>query len=158
MLPWRRVWLLSSGHPCQVHVIFVLILKRNSPQECALPSNSTSQSHRITATFAVKSRARCCSKHGSIAFYALYSRYHWRSSYTNPPGYRCTLVNLEKLSTNSDLVSRSFRLWNEAQRWALSGGFYQKAPEFFFDTSGSSVMSVSYVVNKCYEKEFRRNI
>ena len=31
-------WLLISGHPCQVHVIFVPILKRNSPQECAIPS------------------------------------------------------------------------------------------------------------------------
>ena len=71
-LPQRRVGLLSSGHPCQVHVIFVQILKRNSPQECALPSHSTAQSHIITSTFAIKSRARCCSKHGSIEFYALY--------------------------------------------------------------------------------------
>ena len=71
-LPQRRVGLLSSGHPCQVHVIFVQILKRNSPQECALPSHSTAQRHIITATFAVKSRARRCSKHESIAVYALY--------------------------------------------------------------------------------------
>ena len=71
-LPQRRVGLLSSGHPCQVHVIFVQILKRNSPQECALPSHSIAQSHIITATFAGKSRARRCSKHGFIAFQTLF--------------------------------------------------------------------------------------
>ena len=71
-LPQRRVGLLSSGHPCQVHVIFVQILKRLSPQECAIPSHSTAQSHIITATFAIKSRARRCSKHGFIAFQVLF--------------------------------------------------------------------------------------
>ena len=71
-LPQKRVGLLSSGHPCQVHVIFVQILKRNSPQECAIPSHSTAQSHIITATFAVKSRARRCSRHGFIAFQTLF--------------------------------------------------------------------------------------
>ena len=59
---------LSFGHPCRVHVIFIKILKRNNPKECAMSNQSTAQSHIITATFAKKSRARHCSKHGFIAF------------------------------------------------------------------------------------------
>ena len=58
-LPWRRVWLLSSGHHCQVHVIFFQILKRTDLKECALPGQSTAQSHIITATFAIKSWIYC---------------------------------------------------------------------------------------------------
>ena len=59
---------LSSWHPCRVHVILIQILKRNNPKECAMSSQSTAQCHIITATFAIKSRARHCSKHGFIAF------------------------------------------------------------------------------------------
>ena len=44
------------------------LLKRTDLKECALPSHSTDQSHIITATFTIKSRARRCSVHGSIAF------------------------------------------------------------------------------------------
>ena len=59
---------LSSWHPCRVHVIFIHISKRKKPKECAISSHSTAQSQIITATLAIKSRARHCSKHGFIAF------------------------------------------------------------------------------------------
>ena len=59
---------LSFGHPCRVHVIFIQILKSNDLQECAISSQSTPHSHIITATLALKSRARYCLKHGFIAF------------------------------------------------------------------------------------------
>ena len=59
---------LSSWHPWGVHVIFSQILKKNNPKECAISCHSTALGHIITATFALKSRARHCSKHGFIAF------------------------------------------------------------------------------------------
>ena len=59
---------LSSWHPCRVHVIFVNISMRNKPKECAISSHSIGHSQKITATLAIKSRARHCSKHGFIAF------------------------------------------------------------------------------------------
>ena len=84
------------------------------------------------------------------------NRYHWRSSYTNPPGYFGTWANLEQLSPNSDLDLRSFWFWIEAPSWALSGCFCQTAPEFFFDISGSSVEAVCYFVNKSFSQIFKR--
>ena len=36
---------LSFGHPCRVHVIFIQILKRNNPKDCAISSQSTAHSH-----------------------------------------------------------------------------------------------------------------
>ena len=52
---------LSSWHPLGVHVIFFQILKKNNPKECAISCHSTALGHIITATFALKSRARHCS-------------------------------------------------------------------------------------------------
>ena len=67
-----RLIILSSWHPCRVHVIFIHISRRNKPKECAISSQFTAQSYMITATLALKSRARHCSKHGFIAFQDLY--------------------------------------------------------------------------------------
>jgi hypothetical protein len=55
----------ALGSPCD---FFIQILKRNNPKECAISSQRTAQGHIITATLALKSRARNCSKHGFIAF------------------------------------------------------------------------------------------
>ena len=46
--------ILSSWHSCRVHVIFIQILKRNNPKESAISSQSTAQSHIITANLALK--------------------------------------------------------------------------------------------------------
>ena len=59
---------LSSWHPCRVHVIFIHISKRNKPKECAISSHSTAQSQIITATLAIKSRARHCSNMDLLHF------------------------------------------------------------------------------------------
>ena len=58
----------SSWHPWGVQVIFFQILKKNNPKECAIFCNSTAKGHMITATFALKSRARHCLEHRFIAF------------------------------------------------------------------------------------------
>ena len=64
--------ILSSWHPSRVLVIFIQILKRNNPKERAISSQSTAQSHIITVTLALESRARNCSKNRFITFQALY--------------------------------------------------------------------------------------
>ena len=59
---------LSSWHPSRVHVIFIQIIKRNNPKECAISSQSTAQSHIYTAALALNSRARYRLKHRFLAF------------------------------------------------------------------------------------------
>ena len=62
-LGWVQLGLitLSYWHPLGVQVIFFQILKNNIPKECAISYPSTALGHIITATFALKSRARQCS-------------------------------------------------------------------------------------------------
>ena len=45
-LPWRRVWLLSSGYHCQVHVIFFPDFEENWPKRmCSTQSQYCPEPH-----------------------------------------------------------------------------------------------------------------
>ena len=63
---FRSSWL--GVCPCMGSPRRFQSLKRNIPKKFALPSHSAAQMHIITATFAIKSRARHRSKQGFIAF------------------------------------------------------------------------------------------
>ena len=54
--------------PCKDSRRKIQSFKRHNPKEFAIPSHGADHSHIITATFAVKSRARHRLKHGFIAF------------------------------------------------------------------------------------------
>ena len=63
---FRSSWL--GVCPCKGSPRRIKIFKRNNPKEFVIPSHSAAHSHIITATIAIKSSARHCSKHGFIAF------------------------------------------------------------------------------------------